>query len=104
MNIVKTALLLAALTALFGAIGLVLGGRGGMMIALGIAALTNLYAYWNSDSGSDKTTSRLARCVTRFVGLQNFSTRCEVRAIHRLHRRVTQLAEVPLKFPGCNLK
>ena len=49
MNIVKTALLLAALTALFGAIGLVLGGRGGMMIALGIAALTNLYAYWNSD-------------------------------------------------------
>jgi heat shock protein HtpX len=49
MNYVKTGLLLAALTALFGAVGYALGGRGGMLIALGIAAATNLFAYWNSD-------------------------------------------------------
>ncbi|WP_336485493.1 M48 family metalloprotease [Methylobacterium nigriterrae] len=45
----KTAVLLAGLTALFGAVGLVLGGPRGMGAALGIAVLTNLYAYWRSD-------------------------------------------------------
>ncbi|HEV7440725.1 MAG TPA: M48 family metalloprotease, partial [Methylobacterium sp.] len=50
MNILKTAVLLAGLTALFGAVGLVLGGPRGMAVALGIAVLTNLYAYWRSDS------------------------------------------------------
>jgi heat shock protein HtpX len=49
MNIMKTAMLLAALTALFGAVGYLLGGQGGMLIALGIAVVTNLFAYWNSD-------------------------------------------------------
>jgi heat shock protein HtpX len=49
MNYVKTGLLLAALTALFGAVGYALGGQGGMLIALAIAAATNLFAYWNSD-------------------------------------------------------
>ena len=42
MNIVKTGMLLAALTALFGVVGYVLGGKGGMLAALGIAAATNL--------------------------------------------------------------
>ena len=37
MNGMKTAMLLAAMTALFMALGLTLGGRGGMMIALMIA-------------------------------------------------------------------
>lgn len=45
----KTAILMAGLTAFFGIIGLMLGGRGGMLLALGFAALTNLWAYWNSD-------------------------------------------------------
>lgn len=49
MNVFKTALLLAALTALFGVVGYWLGGTGGMLIALGLAAATNAYAYWNSD-------------------------------------------------------
>jgi heat shock protein HtpX len=49
MNILKTALLLAALTALFGAVGYALGGEGGMLIALAVAAATNAFAYWNSD-------------------------------------------------------
>jgi heat shock protein HtpX len=45
----KTTLLLAAMTALFVAVGGVLGGRGGMLIAFGIACATNLFAWWNSD-------------------------------------------------------
>ncbi len=49
MNLIRTGLLLAALTALFGAVGLLLGGKTGMLIALGLAVVTNLFAYWNSD-------------------------------------------------------
>jgi heat shock protein HtpX len=49
MNYIKTGLLLAALTALFGVVGFVIGGEGGMLIALGLAAATNVFAYWNSD-------------------------------------------------------
>ncbi len=49
MNYIKTGLLLAALTALFGVVGFMIGGEGGMLIALGIAAATNVFAYWNSD-------------------------------------------------------
>jgi heat shock protein HtpX len=49
MNFFRTMLLLAALTALFMAIGYALGGGTGMTIAFVIAAGTNLFAYWNSD-------------------------------------------------------
>jgi heat shock protein HtpX len=40
--------LLAGLTALFMAIGFLIGGKGGAMIALLIAAATNLFTWWNS--------------------------------------------------------
>ena len=49
MNIIKTALLLAALTSLFGWIGLMLGGQQGMIIALVVAAAMNVGSYWFSD-------------------------------------------------------
>lgn len=49
MNYFKTGLLLAAMTALFGAIGFLIGGEAGMLIALAVAAAMNLFAYWNSD-------------------------------------------------------
>lgn len=49
MNTMKTAMLLAALTALFGIVGYVLGGQAGMLIAFGLAVATNAFAYWNSD-------------------------------------------------------
>ncbi len=49
MNYVKTAILLAVLTALFGAIGYALGGAGGMIIALLVAAAMNVFSYWNAD-------------------------------------------------------
>ena len=49
MNYLRTAILLAGLTALFMAVGYLIGGGTGMMIALVIAAATNLFSYWNSD-------------------------------------------------------
>lgn len=49
MNGFKTTMLLAALTALFMALGFTLGGRGGMIIALLVAVGMNLFTYWNAD-------------------------------------------------------
>ena len=49
MNGMKTAMLLAALTALFMGLGYMFGGRGGAAIALLLAAGMNFFAYWNAD-------------------------------------------------------
>jgi heat shock protein HtpX len=49
MNFFRTMMLLAALTALFMAIGFALGGGPGMTVAFLMAAGMNLFAYWNSD-------------------------------------------------------
>ncbi len=49
MNYFRTMLLLAAMTALFMGVGYMLGGTGGMLIALVFAIGTNAFAYWNSD-------------------------------------------------------
>jgi heat shock protein HtpX len=49
-NYFRTGVLLAALTALFGVIGLMLGGTSGMLVALAFAGVTNLVALWRSDS------------------------------------------------------
>ena len=49
MNGFKTTMLLAALTALFMALGFAIGGRGGMVIALLVAVGMNLFTYWNAD-------------------------------------------------------
>lgn len=49
MSYVKTAMLMAAMTALFMGLGYLLGGAGGAMIALVIAAAMNVYTWWNSD-------------------------------------------------------
>ena len=46
---VRTAILLAGLTALFVGIGYAMGGRQGMVIAFLLACGTNLWAWWNSD-------------------------------------------------------
>ena len=49
MNFLKTALLLAGMTALFVGIGYMLGGVIGMLLAFVIALSMNAFAYWNSD-------------------------------------------------------
>ena len=63
MNMMRTALLLAAMTALFLAVGYLIAGEGGALIAFVIALAMNGWAYWNSD----KMVLRMhnARPVTR---------------------------------------
>jgi heat shock protein HtpX len=63
MNMMRTALLLAAMTALFLAVGYLIAGESGALIAFMIALAMNGWAYWNSD----KMVLRMhnARPVTR---------------------------------------
>jgi heat shock protein HtpX len=49
MNLFRTGLLLAGLTALFLAVGYLVGGAAGMAVALALALGMNLFAYWNAD-------------------------------------------------------
>ena len=49
MNTLRTAMLIAALTALFMGVGFLIGGSSGMLIAFLIAAGMNFFAYWNAD-------------------------------------------------------
>ena len=63
MNMMRTALLLAAMTALFLVVGYLIAGEGGALIAFVLALAMNGWAYWNSD----KMVLRMhnARPVTR---------------------------------------
>ncbi len=49
MNYLRTAILLAGLTALFMGVGFLIGGQTGALIALAAAAVMNLLSYWNAD-------------------------------------------------------
>jgi len=72
MNYFKTAILLAGMTALFMAVGFMIGGEAGMLIALLVAGGMNIFAYWNSDKmvlrmhGAQEVDERTA---PEFVGL-----------------------------------
>lgn len=48
-NLMKTAILMAAITALFMALGQMMGGQTGMMLALLVALGMNFFSYWFSD-------------------------------------------------------
>src|SRR5690606_28364838 len=63
MNFMRTALLLAAMTGLFLAVGYLLGGESGLLLAFFLALAMNGWAYWNSD----KAVLRMhhARLVTK---------------------------------------
>ncbi|TDE33034.1 zinc metalloprotease HtpX [Antarcticimicrobium sediminis] len=49
MGYLKTAVLMAAMTALFMGVGYLIGGSGGAVIALVVAAGMNAFTWWNSD-------------------------------------------------------
>lgn len=63
MNVMKTSVLLAAMTALFMAVGFLLAGEVGMILAFVAAAGMNAYAFWNSDKAVLKMHG--ARLVTQ---------------------------------------
>ncbi len=74
MNYLRTAMLLAGLTALFMGVGYLIGGASGATIALVVAAGMNLFAYWNSDRmvlsmhGAQEVDERTAPDLVRIVG------------------------------------
>ncbi len=49
MNYLRTGILLAAMTALFLAVGFMIGGEAGILFAFVLALGMNAFAYWNSD-------------------------------------------------------
>lgn len=77
MGMLRTGMLLAALTAMFLVIGFLLGGEHGMILGLVFAVGTNLFAYWNSD-----------KFVLRMYGAQEV----DARSAPELHGLVEQLA------------
>jgi len=48
-NWLKTSILMAAIIALFGAIGAMIGGKSGMLMALVFGGAMNIFSYWFSD-------------------------------------------------------
>ena len=84
MAFVRTSLLLAALTGLFIAVGAIIGGQQGMLVAFGIALAMNLFAYWNAD-----------RMVLAMYGAQPVD---EVAApqLYATIRELTQRAGLPM--------
>ena len=77
-NLMKTAILMAAITALFMVIGQFLGGQTGMMIALLVAVGMNFYSYWFSD-----------KMVLRMYNAQEV----DARSAPQFYRMVQELAE-----------
>ncbi len=84
MPIIRTGLLLAALTALFMTVGFLLGGAGGMLLALLLAAGMNLFAWWNS-----------ASMVLRMHGAQEVDPR-RAPALAGIVRQLAQRAGMPM--------
>jgi heat shock protein HtpX len=82
-NTIKTTLFLGALTGLFLLIGSALGGTGGMMIALLLAVVMNLGAWWFSDS-----------LAIRMSGAQEV-TPAEQPELHRMVEVLAARAEIP---------
>ncbi len=84
MNYVKTMMLLAALTALFMGVGWLIGGTGGMLIALLFALGTNAWAWWNSD-----------KAVLRYYGAQPV-TRASAPDLHDMVAELSRNAGLPM--------
>jgi heat shock protein HtpX len=84
MNLIRTAMLLALMTALFMGVGYLIGGEGGMIIALVVAAAMNLFAYWNSD-----------RMVLRMHNAREVDER-SAPEFYRMVRDLAARAELPM--------
>ena len=84
VNAFKTTLLLGLLTGLFIAIGGMVGGRSGMMIAFLFAVVMNFVSYWFSD-----------KMVLAMYGAKPLSEQ-DAPAVHRIVRNIATKAQVPM--------
>ena len=83
-NLMKTAILMAAITALFMAIGSVLGGGRGMMLALVVALGMNFFSYWFSD-----------KLVLKMYGAKEVDE-TSAPQFYRMVRELAQRAQLPM--------
>ena len=83
-NLFKTAVLMAAITALFMAIGSMIGGRAGMMMALVVALGMNFFSYWFSD-----------KMVLRMYNAREVDE-TSAPQFYRMVRELAQRAELPM--------
>jgi heat shock protein HtpX len=83
-NLLKTAVLMAAITALFMAIGALVGGRAGMMFALLLAVGMNFFSYWFSD-----------KLVLRMYNAQEVDE-SSAPAFYRMVRELAERAQLPM--------
>jgi heat shock protein HtpX len=84
MNTIRTAMLLAFMTALFMGVGYLIGGSGGMTIAFLIAAAMNFFSYWNAD----KMVLRMHRAVEVDAG--------NAPEFHAIVRELSERAGLPM--------
>jgi heat shock protein HtpX len=84
MNMLRTAMLLAAMTALFVGVGYLLGGEVGMAIAFVLALAMNAFALWNSD-----------RMVLRLYRAREVDARTEPE-FHGIIARLAERARLPM--------
>jgi heat shock protein HtpX len=85
-NWLKTSILMAAIVALFGAVGAALGGSGGMMMALMLAAGMNVYAYWFSD-----------QAVLKMYGAQEVTAdNMQFRNYYHMVKELAENAQLPM--------
>jgi heat shock protein HtpX len=83
-NWVKTAMLMAAITALFVVIGGMIGGSKGMMLALVVALGMNFFSYWFSD-----------KLVLRMYNAQEVDE-SSAPQFYRMVRDLAQRAQLPM--------
>jgi len=83
-NLMKTAILMAAITALFMAIGSLLGGQQGMMLALVVALGMNFFSYWFSD-----------KLVLKMYNAQEVDE-SSAPQFYRMVRELAQRAQLPM--------
>ena len=89
-NWIKTFVLMAAITALFGAVGMALGGQSGMLLALLFAAGMNIYAYWFSD-----------KAVLKMYGAQEINSENnygdgQFRSYYNMVKELAENAQLPM--------
>lgn len=84
MNTLKTTFFLAVLAVLFVGIGSLIGGKGGAAIALVLALLMNLGAYWFSD--------KIVLAIYRAKAVSE----AEAPELHRMMRSLTTAAQLPM--------
>jgi heat shock protein HtpX len=84
MNLFKTGILMAGMTALFMGLGFLMGRETGMLMALGVAIAMNIFTYWNAD-----------KMVLRMNGARQVSE-AEAPEFYRMIAKLSNNANLPM--------